>query len=217
MQRRVLPVSAVVVALCASLGFATAMAQTPAPGPAPAPKPAAAPVSSSAAVAKDSRVFELRTYYAEPGKLDALHARFRDHTTRLFQKHGMTIIAYWMPREAPDRIVYVLAYKSKEAADAALEGLPRRPRLGQGPHGLRSERPSGDEGRIDLHGRDRLLADQVASRRCQPEPTGRVIPPHRPPTSVPSSLPGRSPCTNRNPLSLERLTGCIHRSIGKTR
>jgi hypothetical protein len=127
MQRRVLPVSAVVVALCASLGSAIAMAQTPAPNAPNAPKPAAAPVSSSAAVAKDSRVFELRTYYAEPGKLDALHARFRDHTTGLFQKHGMTIVGYWMPREAPDRIVYVLAYKSKEAADAAWKGFREDP------------------------------------------------------------------------------------------
>ena len=127
MQRRVLLVFAAVVALCASLGSAAiVMAQTPAQTP--APKPPAAPVSSSAAVAKDSRVFELRTYYAEPGKLDALHARFRDHTTRLFQKHGMTIVGYWMPREAPDRIVYVLAYKSKEAADAARGKPPRRPR-----------------------------------------------------------------------------------------
>ena len=124
MQRRVLPVFAVVVALCASLGSAIAMAQTPAT---PAPKPPATPVSSSAAVAKDSRVFELRTYYSEPGKLDALHARFRDHTTRLFQKHGMTIVGYWMPREAPDRIVYVLAYKSKEAADAAWKGFREDP------------------------------------------------------------------------------------------
>jgi hypothetical protein len=124
MQRRVLPVSAVVVALCASLGSVLAMAQTPAPN---APKPPAAPVSSTAAVAKDSRVFELRTYYAEPGKLDALHARFRDHTTRLFQKHGMTIVGYWMPREAPDRIVYVLAYKTKEAADASWKGFREDP------------------------------------------------------------------------------------------
>jgi hypothetical protein len=128
MQRRVLPVTALVVALCASLGSALAMAQTPpAQTPGPGAKPAAAPVSSSAAVAKDSRVFELRTYYAEPGKLDALHARFRDHTSRLFQKHGMTIIAYWMPRESPDRIVYVLAYKSKEAADAAWKGFREDP------------------------------------------------------------------------------------------
>ena len=126
MQRRVLPVFAAVVALCASLASDIAMAQTPA-AQTPAPKPPAAPVSSSAAVAKDSRVFELRTYYAEPGKLDALHARFRDHTTRLFQKHGMTIVGYWMPREAPDRIVYVLAYKSKEAADAAWKGFREDP------------------------------------------------------------------------------------------
>ena len=124
MQRRVLPVFAVVVALCASLGSAITMAQTPAP---PTAKPPAAPVSSTAAVAKDSRVFELRTYYAEPGKLDDLHARFRDHTTRIFQKHGMTIIAYWMPREAPDRIVYVLAYKSKEAADASWKAFREDP------------------------------------------------------------------------------------------
>ena len=126
MQRRVLPLfaaaGAAVFALCASFTFgsAIAMAQTPAPTP-------AAPVSSSAAVAKDSRVFELRTYYAEPGKLDALHARFRDHTTRIFQKHGMTVIAYWMPRESPDRIVYVLAYKSKEAADAAWKAFREDP------------------------------------------------------------------------------------------
>jgi hypothetical protein len=127
MQRRVSPVFAVVFALCASLGSAIAMAQTPAQTPAPTAKPAAEPVSSSAAVAKDSRVFELRTYYAEPGKLDALHARFRDHTTRIFQKHGMTIVGYWMPREAPDRIVYILAYKSKEAAEAAWKAFREDP------------------------------------------------------------------------------------------
>ena len=124
MQRRVSPVFAAAVALSASLVSAIAMAQTPAP---PTSKPAPTPVSSSAAVAKDSRVFELRTYYAEPGKLDALHARFRDHTTRLFQKHGMTIVGYWMPREAPDRIVYVLAYKSKEAAAASFKAFREDP------------------------------------------------------------------------------------------
>src|SRR5262245_6925047 len=42
--------------------------------------------------AKDSRVFELRTYYAAPGKLNDLHARFRDHTMALFEKHGMVNI-----------------------------------------------------------------------------------------------------------------------------
>ena len=56
--------------------------------------------------AKDGRVFEMRTYYASPGKLEALHARFRDHTTKLFEKHGMTNVGYWVPidgRRAPHR------------------------------------------------------------------------------------------------------------------
>jgi hypothetical protein len=53
------------------------------------------------------QVFEMRTYYAHPGKLDALHARFRDHTTRLFTKHGMTNLGYWVPIENPQgKLVY---------------------------------------------------------------------------------------------------------------
>ncbi len=31
----------------------------------------------------DHRVYELRTYYVAPGKMSALHARFRDHTCKL--------------------------------------------------------------------------------------------------------------------------------------
>ncbi len=66
------------------------------------------------------RVFELRTYYAKPGKMKALHARFRDHTCKLFEKHGMTTIAFWSPTDekgAETKLIYVLAYPSKEAAD----------------------------------------------------------------------------------------------------
>lgn len=66
---------------------------------------------------KDNRVYEVRTYYAAEGKLDALHARFRNHTVKLFEKHGMTNIGYWVPIENPDRILlYILAYPSREAA-----------------------------------------------------------------------------------------------------
>ncbi|HQU46088.1 MAG TPA: NIPSNAP family protein, partial [Pirellulales bacterium] len=55
----------------------------------------------------DPRVFEMRTYWAAPGKLDALHARFRDHTTRIFEKHGMTNVGYWVPLENPDnKLIY---------------------------------------------------------------------------------------------------------------
>jgi hypothetical protein len=67
----------------------------------------------------ETRVFELRTYYANPGKMEALHARFRDHTNRLFVKHGMTLIGYWNPidpKQADEKLIYILAYPSKDAA-----------------------------------------------------------------------------------------------------
>lgn len=69
-----------------------------------------------------ARVFEMRTYYAHPGKMKALHARFRDHTTKLFEKHGMTNIGYWSPAdptEGEEKMIYILAYPSKAAADKA--------------------------------------------------------------------------------------------------
>ena len=78
----------------------------------------------------DTRVFELRTYYAAEGKMDALHARFRDHTCALFKKHGMTIIGFWKPidaKEAEKRMVYVLAYDNKEAATKAWAGFQADP------------------------------------------------------------------------------------------
>jgi hypothetical protein len=66
-----------------------------------------------------NRVFELRTYTAPPGKLDALNARFRNHTVQLFTKHGMTHVGYWTPADAPlsaNTLIYVLAHDSREAA-----------------------------------------------------------------------------------------------------
>ena len=69
--------------------------------------------------AAGNRVFEMRTYTAAPGKFDALNARFRDHTLKLFEKHGMKNIGYWVPQDAPlkdNTIIYVLAHESREAA-----------------------------------------------------------------------------------------------------
>jgi hypothetical protein len=66
---------------------------------------------------KESRCFELRTYYAAPGKLDELSARFRDHTLKLFARHGLTSVGYWMPAENPEnKLIYLLAFPSREAA-----------------------------------------------------------------------------------------------------
>jgi NIPSNAP len=78
----------------------------------------------------DPRVFEMRTYYAAPGKMTALHARFRDHTCGLFKKHGMTIVGFWVPRDAKEaevKLVYLLAYPSKEAADASWKAFRADP------------------------------------------------------------------------------------------
>ena len=75
--------------------------------------------SASPSIAKDSRFFEMRTYYAAPGKLEDLHARFRNHTNPLFRKHGMTLVGYWVPTDkekgADNTLVYILAYPSREA------------------------------------------------------------------------------------------------------
>ena len=72
------------------------------------------------------RVFELRTYTAHPGRLAELHARFRDHTVELFERHGMTNVVYFEPREAPlseNTLIYLLAHDSREAAQASWDGF----------------------------------------------------------------------------------------------
>jgi hypothetical protein len=69
------------------------------------------------------RVFELRTYYATPGKLDELHDRFRDHTLELFVKHGIGIVGFWVEigddGRPSDKLVYLLSYPDLDAVDAA--------------------------------------------------------------------------------------------------
>jgi hypothetical protein len=76
---------------------------------------------------KGNRVFEMRTYTASPGNLKHLHARFRDHTCKLFEKHGMTNIAYWSPTEnekgADNTLIYILSHASKESAKASFDAF----------------------------------------------------------------------------------------------
>jgi len=81
-----------------------------------------------AAAAEDSRVFEMRIYYANPGKLADLNTRFRDHTCKLFEKHGMQNIGYWVPLDNPEeKLVYVLAYPSREAREASWKAFGSDP------------------------------------------------------------------------------------------
>ena len=79
---------------------------------------------------KSQRVFELRVYYANPGKMGALHERFRNHTCALFKKHGMDLIAFWSPtdpKEAEEKLIYVLGYPSRDAAKKSWEGFGADP------------------------------------------------------------------------------------------
>ena len=77
-----------------------------------------------------NRVFELRTYTTLPGRLDALHARFAQHTIRLFERHGMTNIGYFSPQDLPlaeNTLIYILAHNSREAAEASWEAFVADP------------------------------------------------------------------------------------------
>ena len=88
----------------------------------------------SVAQAQGERIFEMRTYTALPGRLDALNARFRDHTTRIFEKHGMTNVGYWTPQEAPlaeNTLVYILAHDSREAGQASWDAFRADPEWAQ--------------------------------------------------------------------------------------
>ena len=82
----------------------------------------AAPISMPPAQeskATSARIYELRTYHTNPGKLDALHARFRDHTNHLFVKQGMTLVGYWTLAEGDESdstLVYLIAHESRDAA-----------------------------------------------------------------------------------------------------
>ena len=67
-------------------------------------------------------VYELRTYTTNEGKLDALNARFRDHTVRLFKKHGIESMGYWVPTDpekSTNTLIYVIKHKSRDAANAS--------------------------------------------------------------------------------------------------
>ena len=67
------------------------------------------------------KVFEIRTYHTFPGRLDALHKRFREHTMKVFEKHGMSNVGYWVPQDSPaheSTLIYVISHASRDAAKA---------------------------------------------------------------------------------------------------
>ena len=75
--------------------------------------------AASAVHAQAGKVFEMRTYTTPDGKLPNLQARFRDHTIRIFNKHNMKSVGYWVPQDAPAKdntLIYIISHDSREAA-----------------------------------------------------------------------------------------------------
>ncbi|MEK7830929.1 MAG: NIPSNAP family protein [Acidobacteriota bacterium] len=117
--------------IVAVLAFASilASAQTP-PAQAPA-TPAAPTIAPSPSLVKDGKCYEIRTYVAAPGKLEDLHKRFRDHTIKLFKKHGMEVVGFWGPTDkekgSENTLVYVMAYANREARNKAWQAFAADP------------------------------------------------------------------------------------------
>jgi hypothetical protein len=86
--------------------------------------------STARAAEKPDRLFEMRTYTANDGKFQDLHKRFRDHTNKLFVKHGMELVGYWVPAEGPESentLIYILAYPNREAREKSWKAFQADP------------------------------------------------------------------------------------------
>jgi len=90
---------------------------------------ACAPLAAAAAPGA-KLVYELRTYHCEPGKLPDLLARFRNHTTKLFARHGMTSVGYFVPSDGEaheNTLIYILAHKDRDAAKKSWDAFRTDP------------------------------------------------------------------------------------------
>jgi hypothetical protein len=75
-------------------------------------------IAMMSSIAADSKVYEMRVYYAPEGKLEDLNARFRNHTLKLFEKHGIQNVGYWVPIDNKEnKLAYLLAYPSRDARE----------------------------------------------------------------------------------------------------
>ncbi len=90
-----------------------------------------------------NRVYELRTYTCNEGKLEALKARFRDHTIEIFKRHGMESVGYWVPQDGPaskTTLIYILVHPSREAAKKNWAAFNTDPEWVKVPNRVRSRR-----------------------------------------------------------------------------
>lgn len=76
----------------------------------------------------DTRYYEMRIYYCHPGRLDALVQRFTNHTTKIFEKHGMTNVGYWIPNNNTENtLYYILSYPSQADRDTSWSHFGKDP------------------------------------------------------------------------------------------
>ena len=121
--------------------------------------------AAAQAPAQEKRVFEMRTYTSVEGKLDAVVARFRNHTTKLFEKHGIQNIGYWVPQDPPrsqNTLIYIVAHPSREAAKKAWDAFRADPAWLKAQNGIGSRREDRPQDRVGLHGSRGLLQAEVA-------------------------------------------------------
>ena len=132
----------------------------------------------------EARLFELRIYTAPAGKLDALHARFRDHTVKLFEKHGMANIGYWVPADNKEnKLYYVIAHKDKAARAASFKAF------GADPDWQAAHKASIKDG--EIVGK---IESVLRPRRTTRRPSRRAWPRSRACSSCASTPPPRATC-----------------------
>ena len=86
--------------------------------------------TTASAASSSTHVFEFRTYTAAPGKLEALQARFRDNTDRIFKKHGLTSVGYFAPQDDPlakNTFMYILSFPNRDAAKKSWDAFRADP------------------------------------------------------------------------------------------
>ena len=112
-----------------------------------------------------NRVYELRTYTCNEGKLEALKTRFRDHTIEIFKRHGMESVGYWIPQDAETSkttLIYIISHASREAAKKNWAEFQRRSGMEEGRRRIREGRqdPRQTAG-VRLHGPRRFLQAEI--------------------------------------------------------
>jgi L-rhamnose mutarotase len=111
--------------------------------------------------------YELRIYDAAPGKLENLHARFRDHTLRLFEKHGIQNIGYWVPIDnEANQLYFVLGYPDRESRDVLWNAFATDPEW------VEARTASEADGRLVTRAQSILLEPTDYSPPVRPEPEG---------------------------------------------